>query len=236
MAAGTGTFEDGSKFDSSRDKGRPFSFRLGAGQVIHGWDIGVGMMQVGARWKFHVPWKLAYGEKGGRGIPPKSDLYFDVELLEVKEGDPLPVFVKGDPEKQKKTESGIVWEVLEEGEGAPPGKDQGITAEFAIFTGSGRIQRCSVGMGRPLAGPVSRMILSLSREVQFRLKFLEEFQCLRSRWIVDQELCFPQKHQLVSRPAGLRRCLRFGNRKRGYQLHCQRFLLACQKYYPPGIH
>jgi peptidylprolyl isomerase len=81
----TGTFEDGKKFDSSRDKGTPFTFALGTGAVITGWDIVVGKMKVGERVKAVIPWQLAYGANGrGRLIPPKANLVFDIELLGIE--------------------------------------------------------------------------------------------------------------------------------------------------------
>lgn len=82
----TGTLTDGTKFDSSVDRGTPFSFILGAGQVIPGWDLGVAGMKVGEKRKLTIPSDLAYGDAGTPGgpIPPKATLIFEVELLEVK--------------------------------------------------------------------------------------------------------------------------------------------------------
>jgi len=81
----TGWLENGKKFDSSVDRGQPFSFPLGAGRVIKGWDEGVQGMKVGGKRKLTIPSDLGYGSRGAGGvIPPNATLLFDVELLGVK--------------------------------------------------------------------------------------------------------------------------------------------------------
>ncbi len=80
----TGWLTDGKKFDSSLDRGDPFKFQLGAGQVIQGWDKGVAGMKVGGKRKLTIPSAMGYGERGAGGvIPPNATVVFEVELLGV---------------------------------------------------------------------------------------------------------------------------------------------------------
>lgn len=80
-----GTLDNGTKFDSSRDRGTPFTFDLGAGQVIRGWDAGVVGMKVGGIRKLTIPAELAYGDRAVGSIPAGSTLHFEIELLAVED-------------------------------------------------------------------------------------------------------------------------------------------------------
>ena len=80
----SGILEDGQKFDSSYDRGTPFKTRIGVGEVIDGWDMGVVGMKVGGKRKLVIPSSLAYGERGIPGvIPPDATLIFEVELISI---------------------------------------------------------------------------------------------------------------------------------------------------------
>ncbi len=111
----TGWLEDGTKFDSSRDRNEPFEFSLGRGQVIPGWDEGTASMKVGGVRRLVVPANLAYGEEGAGGvIPPGATLTFEVELLSIRRA---PAFPKYDETTLAKTESGLLWQTVAEGTG-----------------------------------------------------------------------------------------------------------------------
>src|SRR5438045_5486916 len=84
-----GTLTDGTKFDSSRDRGEPYEFPLGQGQVIKGWDEGIAKMHVGDQAILVIPPSIGYGSRGSRGvIPPDATLIFIVELVGVKDASP----------------------------------------------------------------------------------------------------------------------------------------------------
>lgn len=79
-----GTLTDGSKFDSSVDRGQPFEFVIGMGQVIQGWDEGIAQLKVGEKAKLTIPPEKAYGSSGTGPIPPNATLIFEVELLGIQ--------------------------------------------------------------------------------------------------------------------------------------------------------
>ncbi|XP_013179227.1 PREDICTED: FK506-binding protein 2 isoform X2 [Papilio xuthus] len=97
----TGTLENGHKFDASYDRDQPFTFQLGVGQVIKGWDQGLVDMCVGEKRKLTIPSSLGYGERGaGNVIPPHATLYFEVELIHIGDSPPTTnVFKEIDADK-----------------------------------------------------------------------------------------------------------------------------------------
>jgi peptidylprolyl isomerase len=86
----TGYLLDGTKFDSSVDRNEPFSFPIGAHQVVPGWDLGLQGMRVGGKRRLFIPYQLGYGDRGKPPIPPKAEMVFDIELLSQSDNQPAP--------------------------------------------------------------------------------------------------------------------------------------------------
>ncbi|MFN4972747.1 MAG: FKBP-type peptidyl-prolyl cis-trans isomerase [Bacteroidota bacterium] len=144
----TGTLTDGKKFDSSKDRNQPFSFKLGMGQVIKGWDEGIALLHVGDKAILTIPAELGYGAQGTGGIPPNSTLIFEVELLEVSQG-VKPFDVKGKPIQT--TQSGLQYVVVNKATGGK--KAQSGTVVSVHYTGylaDGKIFDSSVDRGEPI--------------------------------------------------------------------------------------
>lgn len=134
----TGWLRDGTKFDSSRDRGRPS--RFGVSEVIKGWTEGLQLMSPGSRYKLIIPAALGYGAQATGQIPANSDLIFDVELLSVQR---MPDFVPANKEQQKQLECGLVYEVLAAGDGPMVDEEASVALKFAIFSADGVLKQCS---------------------------------------------------------------------------------------------
>jgi peptidylprolyl isomerase len=146
----TGTLTDGKKFDSSRDRNMPFTFKLGQGQVIKGCDEGIAMLHVGDKAVLTIPPAIGYGDRDMGTIPPNSTLMFDVELMDVKEG--VKPWVVNNKDTMR-TASGLKYIIVEPSADASAmraEKDKNVTVHYTGFLLDGRIFDSSVERGTPI--------------------------------------------------------------------------------------
>ena len=182
----TGWLTDGTMFDSSRQRGNPSEFSLG--QVIQGWNEGLQLMTPGARFKFTIPYNLAYGENGRPPtIPPKSTLIFDVELLSFVA---MPRFKKLDPDAAKTTDSGIKYQVLDPGEGKTPTAEDPLEFQFALWNTEGKLLQASAQMSGAMQGKASDMRIDFLKEALVMMKPGE-----RTLFEVPAKLAFGEQNQ-----------------------------------------
>lgn len=148
----TGTLEDGTKFDSSYDRGEPIQFALGQGQVIPGWDEGISLLNVGDKARLVIPPDLAYGERGAGGvIPPNATLIFEVELVSVQPPPPPPPEAPTEVEEADytTTDSGLKYYDFEEGTGESPETGQGVSVHYTGWLEDGTMFDSSLTRGQP---------------------------------------------------------------------------------------
>jgi FKBP-type peptidyl-prolyl cis-trans isomerase len=182
----TGWLTDGKKFDSSHDHGGPAEFTVG--QLVEGWNEALCLMTAGAKWKLTIPAKLGYGEHGSPPvIPPNATLVFELELLEVQS---LPEFHAPDPAAQKKTDSGLKYEVVTAGSGDAPGEDDVLELKYAFWNTKGVLLQCSETAGGSVKAPRGDLPLAFMKEAAGLLK-----KGARLRFEVPPDLCFGEKNQ-----------------------------------------
>src|SRR5262245_21853096 len=161
----TGWLLDGTKFDSSRDRGAPASFPLNG--VIRGWAEGLQLMTPGARCKLVIPGDLGYGERGEprAKIPPNATLVFDVELLKITKRIPnAPTLKPANPAAQKTLPNGIKWGALADGKGAAPSRDDGVKLSFAYWR-AGALGECTAQTGHTFTGAIPVLDPAFLREL-----------------------------------------------------------------------
>ena len=145
----TGTLADGTIFDSSIDN-EPYTFKLGQGQVIAGWDEGIAMLNEGGKATLIIPPQLAYGATGAGGvIPPNATLIFDVELLEISEGSTVaPIEV--DESDFAESDSGLKFHDLESGDGDSPEEGSTVSVHYTGWLTDGTKFDSSYDRGAPI--------------------------------------------------------------------------------------
>ena len=147
----TGRLTNGTKFDSSRDRGQPFSFKLGQGMVIKGWDEGIALLNVGDKAVFTIPPSIGYGDREMGSIPANSTLVFDVELMDVKE--PVKPWEMNNKDTLT-TASGLKYLIVEKAADpnavkAENGKN--VDVHYTGFLTNGKVFDSSIERGQPIS-------------------------------------------------------------------------------------
>ena len=149
----TGKLTNDTVFDSSLQRNQPFKFKLGAGQVIKGWDEGIALLNVGDKAIFTIPPQLGYGERNMGKIPSNSTLIFEVELLNIVEK-PKPYDVKG--MDTITTETGLKYVKLNKTEGEPAKSGSTVSVHYTGYLMDGTIFDSSVERGEPIKFPLGQ--------------------------------------------------------------------------------
>ncbi len=151
----TGYLTDGTQFDSSVGSGQPFSFALGQGRVIPGWDEGIALINQGDKARLIIPSDMAYGPQGAGGgiIPPDATLVFDVELVDIQPGSPeSPTEI--DMEDYTTTESGLKYFDIVEGDGETAESGMQVSVHYTGWLTDGTKFDSSIDRGQPLVFPL----------------------------------------------------------------------------------
>jgi len=152
----TAALEDGTVFDSSRQRDEPLHFALGKGLVIRGWEEGIALMTLGSKIRLFIPPQLAYGSRGsGDVIPPNATLVFEVELLSIRPGTPNAPTPVCDHDLTT-TESGLQYIDFIIGQGEFPQTGQEVQVHFTAWLKSGRQIQTTLDLGTPFSFPFSQ--------------------------------------------------------------------------------
>lgn len=151
----TGTLLNGTKFDSSKDRNQPFSFKVGAGQVIKGWDEGLQLLHVGDKAKLTIPAEIGYGSRDMGTIPPNSTLIFDIEVISSEAPVVVAAFdVKGLDTLQ--TASGLKYIYVKKGEGLQAETGKTVDVHYSGYLMDGKRFDSSVERGEPISFPLGQ--------------------------------------------------------------------------------
>ena len=179
----TGTLTDGTKFDSSRDRNQPFSFKVGAGQVIKGWDEGLTLLNVGDKAILTIPPAIGYGERNMGTIPSNSTLIFDIEVIDA--ATPVkatPYDVKG--KDTLTTASGLRYIVVQKGNGAQAENGKTVDVHYTGYLMDGRTFDSSIERGEPISFPLGQNMVIKGWEEGIALMKVGE----KLRLIIPSEL------------------------------------------------
>lgn len=186
----TGLLTDGKKFDSSKDRNQPFSFKVGMGQVIAGWDEGFQLLKVGDKATFTIPSQIAYGTSGAGGgaIPPNATLIFDVEVIDAVESPKpraaVPFEVAG--LDTIKMQSGLRFIKVESGTGIKAQQGRHVSVHYTGYLMDGKKFDSSVERGEPIEFQLGRGMVIKGWEEGIELMHVGD----KMRFIIPSELAY----------------------------------------------
>lgn len=151
----TGKLTNGTKFDSSKDRNQPFSFKVGGGQVIRGWDEGLALLNIGDKATLTIPANLGYGSRDQGPIPANSTLIFDIEVLDASTPiKAVPFDVKG--KDTLSTASGLKYIIVKKGDGAKAENGKTVDVHYTGYLMDSRTFDSSVERGEPISFPLGQ--------------------------------------------------------------------------------